>query len=216
MDEPHCQRCGTCCRNGGPALHSEDAVLYRDQILQKNHLLTLRRGEWVYDNVQGRVEPLEQEILRVAGKTGSQVCIFFQDSACACAIYARRPLECRTLNCQAPEALASLYAHERLTRFDLIAADSGLGELMTWHETVCAYSQIADLCARLRTGNDPTARQELEVIVRKDSNARQTLREKGALDEQSLRFVFGRPCTETLPAFGVRVVADRETVQFLV
>ncbi|MCU0564488.1 MAG: hypothetical protein MUE48_11205 [Desulfobacterales bacterium] len=40
-----CVRCGTCCRNGGPALHQDDRRLVIDGVIHTRHLFTIRPGE---------------------------------------------------------------------------------------------------------------------------------------------------------------------------
>lgn len=215
MLQERCQRCGRCCRNGGPALHTEDHGLYQDGVLGKHHLLTLRAGEWVYDNVRGCVEPTVHEVVRIGAQNHTPACVFYDQAARACTIYAHRPVECRTLDCQSPEKLEAMYTRDRLTRFELVAPESGLGELMAWHEQACGYARVAELCQQLRTDEAIPARQALAEMLRQDIHLRESLQEKCDVGQRALAFLFGRPLTATLPAFGFRPVFEGEQVRFL-
>lgn len=215
MHQERCQRCGMCCRNGGPALHTEDQGLYLEGVLEKHHLLTLRAGEWVFDNVRGCVQPTLHEVVRIGGQDDAPACVLYDHTARACTIYAHRPVECCTLDCQAPEGLEAIYTRNRLTRFDLVAPESGLGELMAWHEQACGYARVAELCQRLSTDAALEARQALTEMLWQDIHLRQSLRERCAVTQRVLAFLLGRPMTVTLPAFGFRPVFEGQQVRFL-
>ena len=110
-----CKRCGQCCRLGGPVLHKDDlSLLDRLDAPAKEtvpfgmaDLVTLRTGELVRDDVLGTLTPLEGECVKLAPSRGRTdwECRFLvrmpdalpgRDAGCA--IYGRRPSQCRALN----------------------------------------------------------------------------------------------------------------------
>ncbi len=52
-----CDRCGTCCRQGGPALHIQDRHLVAPGFLGFDVLVTIRRGELARYPLSDRPEP---------------------------------------------------------------------------------------------------------------------------------------------------------------
>lgn len=195
---PDCRRCGTCCRLGGPALHREDRPLFSAGLLPPTALWTLRRGEWVTDNVAGGVGPSPGELVKLATGPDGRSCVFYREPP-ACAIHADRPLECRLLSCRAPEALEAAYRHGRLTRFDLLAPGSPLAELCAHHEAETDLTRLAALCAQALAG-DREARKEAARIVRLDAAFRELLPTRAGVPRSALPFYLGRPPAAALPA----------------
>ncbi len=111
-----CRRCGTCCRNGGPALHREDIALLRRGSISHADLITIRIGEPAYSPLVDRVEPSAFELVKVAGTAASWTCRFFSAADNRCLIYENRPLECRLLNCREPEPLLAVIGRDTLVR----------------------------------------------------------------------------------------------------
>jgi hypothetical protein len=195
---PACRRCGDCCRLGGPALHRDDLPLWTRGLLAPRDLLTLRRGEWVTDNVAGGVGPSPGELVKLAPGPDGRSCRFFRLPP-ACTIHADRPLECRTLSCQAPQALEALYRQGRLARADLLPAGGALAALCAEHETATDLVRLAGLCARALAGDRP-AREEVGRIVRLDAAFRELLPARAGLAPDTLPFYLGRPPAQALPA----------------
>ena len=189
--QDQCLRCGTCCRKGGPALHHIDADLYLQGRLKKTELLTLRKGELVFDNVQDRVVSLEQEIIRVRSMLKSRACVFFDSENNACSIYDYRPWECRALKCWDPSELEMSYEKKRLNRFDLIAVSCALGEIVKDHEMKCSYARIRELVTVIRNDQDRQAMQELGSILDYDLSLREQMRQKAGAESEELEFLFG-------------------------
>jgi Fe-S-cluster containining protein len=99
----HCRRCGTCCRQGGPALHLEDRELVESGKIPMQHLFTIRQGEPAYDNVTGTIAPAVTDIIKLKGaRPGSDVCCFYESAGKVCGIYGHRPAPC---NAGIPRAL---------------------------------------------------------------------------------------------------------------
>ncbi|WMW64004.1 YkgJ family cysteine cluster protein [Nitratidesulfovibrio liaohensis] len=120
-----CRGCGTCCRKGGPALHTEDLALFRAGHLAPEYCLTLRAGELARD-LNGQLRPLERELVklrpRMAARNGDWTCLFLNQSDNRCGVYAHRPAECRALLCRDTWAIKTLHAVDRVTRLDVLAA----------------------------------------------------------------------------------------------
>ncbi len=199
-----CRRCGTCCRKGGPGLHLGDLPLYVSGRLPRASLVTLRAGELVFDNVAGKVEPLAEEMIKIRSVPGG-ACVFLYDAS-QCAVYRDRPVECRTLFCQAPEAVASMYRQDRLTRRDLIQTGGALFELILYHEERCSQALAASLAAALESGDD-AAGKELFSLTRFDEEFRAVLVERAGIDPAELPLYLGRRLTETLLGRGPRCEA---------
>lgn len=180
---PLCSRCGECCRKGGPALHHEDLPLLRTPCgPDLTDLVTLRAGEPALDQVRGRLEPLEAEIVKLRGRDGAWTCLFFRDEDSACAIYAARPLECRVLSCLDTRGLARVYAQDRLTRAGILPPGHPLLELIEGHEQRCPVSGFA----RLLESDAPEDRRSRAAMLAWDREVRLLVGENRAWTLRSL------------------------------
>lgn len=210
-----CRRCGTCCRMHSPALHHEDEPLYHEGILKKEHLVTFRKGEWVYDNVQDALMVLEAEMISIRPSDEHGGCLFLDQTAGSCLMYERRPVECRAMKCWDLKDILNLYSRDRLTRWDLIAVDSALGQIMAEHERQCAYARVAEICERLLEHEDQGLAKELAEIVQADLSFRAALQERTGAGEHTLNSVFGRSMTRTLPLFGLQaLIGEQGEIRF--
>ncbi|EPR39984.1 protein of unknown function UPF0153 [Desulfovibrio sp. X2] len=188
MTKKSCTRCGTCCENGGPALHGEDACLM-GTVLSFSDLVTLRAGEPAHDQIADEIRPLEREIVKLAGRdplTGRWACRFHTGEGCA--IYADRPMECRLLDCRDTAALVAAYDVDRLTRLDLLPDKSPPVLLIVQHEESCPAGRALELAK----SDDPEDARTLKEMIAYDHALRDTLAEKG-LGRSELLFLLGRP-----------------------
>ena len=200
-----CIRCGTCCEKGGPGFHLEDRMLIEKGRIPSKYLYTIRKGEYARDNVKGCLMPVDSDIIKIKGKDKRWSCIFFNEHSKECAIYNDRPLECRALKCWDTGELEKLYAKHRLTRADLISEVEGLWDLIEDHQERCDYGEINKLISDLDGPIKAQARKKLLEIIQYDIELRKLVLEKGGLDPDMLDFVFGRPLTETLPGYGLKI-----------
>jgi len=200
-----CDRCGTCCRKGGPALHRQDMDLVRSGVIRPAHMVTLRRGEMAYDEARDEVIPLQEELVKLRGAVrGSWTCLFFMPAEIGCRIYNSRPAECRALSCKDTSAILGMYDKDRLTRRDILADNAELLSLVEAHEASCPYAPLAGLGPRLRSDED-AARRLLEA-VRLDLSFREVVAERTSVPAEDMDFLFGRPLTETVHRmYGIRV-----------
>jgi hypothetical protein len=189
--EPACTRCGSCCREGGPALHREDRRLVADGVIHTRHLFTIRRGETARDPVRGGLVHAEGDIIKIKGCDGSWACRFLEGETSVCRIYANRPLECRLLDCRDPSRIAAAYGRDRLTRADLLDGVDGLWDLVRDHDGRCDCGRLRVLLA----SPDTAAGRELAEIVRFDAELRKLMISRGGLEPDMLDFLLGRPMT---------------------
>lgn len=215
-DTKKCRRCGDCCRNGGPALHHEDIALLRENHIGHGQIVTIRKGEPVLSPHTGQVEPAAHELIKLRGVDGDWTCLFFRDQPVACAIYQHRPIECRKLDCQAPEALLDIAGENLLTRHDLTNPNDPVRDLIAEHEGIYNVEELTALVAQLQNGQQHREHtnilNKLGKIVRTDLNWRQrTLLEHGIGQDFEL-FLFGRPAFLCLIPYGVRPVEDEDGV----
>ncbi|CAN2041602.1 Zinc/iron-chelating domain-containing protein [Candidatus Magnetomoraceae bacterium gMMP-15] len=191
-----CKQCGTCCRKGGPALHIHDISLVENGIIKWKDLYTLRKGELAMDNVAGRLIPLNQEIIKLKGRSGGWTCIFFENQTNKCSIYQNRPVECSALKCWDTRDIEELYAIDRLNRSVMISKDSWLWELIKDHEKKCSYAKVKQLMLEKISQK---ARKKLSEIIAYDFHIRSLITEKAGIDPLNSDFLFGRPLKVTVP-----------------
>lgn len=206
-----CQRCGTCCLKGGPALHSADAALFSGQdALDLSVIVTLRAGEPVRDQVRGRVVTLEHEMLKLRGKAGSQACVFYDQPARACGLYQRRPEECRALSCKDTAPLAAMYEKDRLRRCDLLPGGHPILAVLAEHEALVPVARIAPLAEMFRTGGQEALDAEAELVrmARADQAFRKGLAERAHIAEEYHEFFFGRGAAALFAAAGLALRED--------
>jgi len=200
-----CQRCGTCCESGGPALHQEDLELVQSGKLPLKDLYTIRKGEMARDNVKGTLAPVAAELIKIKGAGQAWTCCYYDAESKGCSIYANRPLECRVLNCRDTAAIEALYDQGRLTRKDLLDSVPELWDLVEVHEQKCNYHDLANLAAHLQEEHDKSAADSLVKMVSYDAHLRALIIEKGRPEPALLDFLFGRPVSDTLPGFGLKI-----------
>ncbi|RUM38768.1 MAG: YkgJ family cysteine cluster protein, partial [Desulfobulbus sp.] len=70
-EKQSCDRCGACCRQGGPALHGPDISLIREGRLNRYHLVTIRKGEPAFLPFADQPAPVPAEFLKLQGRQGS-------------------------------------------------------------------------------------------------------------------------------------------------
>jgi Fe-S-cluster containining protein len=151
------------------------------------------------------LKPVDSDIIKIKGKKDSWTCIFFDEVKKGCTIYDDRPLECRALKCWDARELEQIYADTRLTRKDLVSEVKGLWDLIKEHQARCDYEKIQPLVKDLAGSKDNHARRKLLEIIRYDAEIRKLVVARGGLDPELLDFLFGRPLTETLGSYGIKI-----------
>jgi len=204
-----CDRCGSCCRQGGPALHRSDITLLHCGRLHRHHLVTIRKGELALQPFASRPTPVTDEFLKLQGRQGSWCCLFYDEPARACTIYEQRPVACGLFDCTAPEPMLAIAGRDLLTRYDCLDADDPMAELMHRHDLQFPCPDMATIAEEL---SSPAKRKallaELSPQVNGDLAFRRQVAARGELSVTAELFYFGRPLFQLLLPLGIEI---RET-----
>lgn len=200
-----CVNCGACCKKGGPALHTKDAYLFEENILQVQDVVTIRAGELVRDDMKNRLVPLPSELVKIAPARNARpddwTCRFLTGSK-RCFLHGKHPAECRAFYCKDPEALMQLSNEPRLERekiCEIIKAPAYWPELIKTHEEAVNYEELGPWA--LKIDEDEEARRKFIEKVEFDRSFRELVIEKKAAAEEDLPFLFGRPLLQTMVMF---------------
>jgi Fe-S-cluster containining protein len=203
-----CRRCGTCCKKGGPCFHLEDKGLIEKGLILSKYLYTIRKGELSFDNIKGSISPATTDIIKIKGRNGSWTCVFFDEKNTQCTIYDTRPLECRVLKCWDTRDIEKIYAKDRLTRKDLISGIEGLWDLVEAHQKQCGYDMLTLFVDALNTDKKDDALKGILDIIEHDIKIRELVVGKAGLESDLTDFLFGRPITETIKMYGLKIEKD--------
>jgi len=172
--------------------------------LRKEHLYTIRKGELVMDNVHGGNVPADREMIKVKEKRGGRrTCIFYDEEEKACTIYDKRPAQCASLECWDTAEFMELYQSPKLHRHDVIENGVLLG-LIEEQEKRCSYAALCDHVRRISEDGEKDLEKILELL-KFDFHLRPFLAQKLGLKIEEMDFFFGRPLTETIVGFGLKV-----------
>jgi Fe-S-cluster containining protein len=199
-----CSRCGTCCRQGGPALHRQDLALIREGVLPLDDLITVRRGELALQPLATSPTLVTHEFLKIKGQGGSWCCAFYDEQAKGCRRYSHRPLACRLLDCTDTGPVLAIAGQDLLTRLDCLAADDPLLPLISAHDQLCACPDLEAVSRELENADHGTVLlADLEAAVASDLafRARAAAGHRLSLDREL--FSFGRPLFQLLLPLGV-------------
>jgi Fe-S-cluster containining protein len=199
-----CDRCGTCCIKGGPALHYDDRPLLQNNFLNREHLITIRKGEPVLAVSSANPESAQSEIVKIKGRGVEWSCVFFQEKESQCAIYDHRPLECSLLQCWDTENLEKVAGRNLLSRYDIVAPHDPIIPFLNAIDAKCSLENLALLLSALTMKNSrQQALTELTGLVNTDLAIRaQALAEFHFSLDLEL-FFFGRPLFKILHQFGI-------------
>ncbi|MDG4475543.1 YkgJ family cysteine cluster protein [Thiovibrio frasassiensis] len=203
-DPKQCKQCGTCCRKGGPALSRGDLDLVRQGVIHHDQLATVRRGETGYNPATGKLEPVPVELLKIRGTANGWTCLFFNEEANSCSIYAHRPTTCRILQCWQPEALLATIYRNTLRRTDLINPNDPILAEIARHEQACP----GHLTGQLAASGKPEDLLRLTELVRTDLAIRKEAAHKFGLSLEMEFFLFGRPLFKQLAGYGIACVEE--------
>jgi len=213
---PHCVRCGECCREGSPSLHLEDLGLWSHGLLSPRELVTLRKGEIVHLNIEGRLGPLCDELVKIKQRPETGHCLFYREQDCSCSIYEHRPLQCRVQACWAPGSLEELWHTQKLARQDLVRDDEEMLELIRAHDDRCAPDKLDAACREWRESAGEAALERILDQLRYDIALRALIMERLAIGEEELEFFFGRSLIHLVRTYGLRVDRDGDGTYRLV
>ncbi|MBN1106397.1 MAG: YkgJ family cysteine cluster protein [Deltaproteobacteria bacterium] len=210
----HCIRCGECCLRSSPSLHLRDLPLLEKDLIRRSALFTIRRGEWVWDNIGRRLAVADREMIKIKGVDGDRgACIFYDDTLKACTIYPHRPAQCGVLKCWDTAEFMEVYRAPKLARADIFPAGPLTG-LVAEHERRCGYEGLENLVKRIQREGEDAVKAVLEVL-RFDFHIRPFVSEKLGIDADEMDFIFGRPMIQTISRFGLKVILEPDGSCFL-
>lgn len=200
-----CLRCGTCCQQGGPALHREDLRLVEQGILGPAQLLTVRRDEPAREPLQDKVLPSKAEFIKIKGRDQSWSCLFFAQHDKGCLIYQTRPLECRLLFCRNTAPVEEIIGRDLLTRQLILARNDAVLPLLSRLEDEVPYRAVNRLLAAIDDGFAQIA-TPLADLVRRDLAVRDEFLRDFPKRQREELFLFGRPLFLVLAPYDIRLV----------
>lgn len=212
---PTCIRCGECCRNGSPTLQEEDLELLRENRISWDALVTLRRGEPVHSEQQGKPFFLLDERIKIREREGTRECIFLDVDEFACGIYADRPVQCRAQACWDQNATEELAQQPYLTRQDIFQDVPLLLDLMKEHDHKCAFSKLDAAFCKLAEKEDGAVDQLLELL-NYEEHFRDFVAEQLNIPSELRPLVFGRSFADLLPLYGVKVRTEEDGSRVLI
>ncbi len=202
---PYCVRCGDCCQESSPVLYGDDLALIADGTLQKNHLVTLRKGEMGFSPKEGRNMILSEEMIKVKEREGDGGCMFYVDNQCS--VYANRPLQCRTLECWNPDSFEIFSTLRPLDRKAVLTEEHPLWQVIATHDERSSHDALRQILERNDEIDPPTEDQALGIVLY-DFHVRMFVEEKAGIDLQEIDFFFGYPVLRTLSECGYSLMTE--------
>jgi Fe-S-cluster containining protein len=202
-----CRRCGSCCQQGGPALHGGDLALIRSGRLRLEDLVTVNLGELAFQPLATTATTVAHEFLKLQGRDGTWCCTFYDETARGCLRYEHRPLACGLLDCTDTGPLLDITGQDLLTRFDCIDPDDPI-------LAVILKQQQQKPCPDIQTISNNFAQSyahaELLAGLLEDVNLDLAFRSRTAstfhLSVALELFYFGRPLFQLLLPLGIQPV----------
>jgi len=200
-----CKRCGKCCESSSPTLHVSDLTLVTSKYIDWTNLYTLRKGEYVWDNINRKPIQAPTEMIKIReGENGGCVC--YDPAKRACTIYSHRPAECVALFCEDTSRFFEVYDTPRLTRNDIIR-DPSLLRLVEEQELKCPYGNLVEWISRIKSEGERAVNRIIQLL-RFDYDMRRLVNERLGVPPSHMDLLFGRPMMETIGAFGLKVVKE--------
>jgi Fe-S-cluster containining protein len=198
-----CRQCGNCCKQGGPALHSQDLEPVKCGKIPVSSLITIRKGELVSNPLTGKIQPVAVELVKIAGIDRQWACCYY-DAESGCAVYADRPYACRVLKCWDTQDILDLVEKDTLSRFDILEKEDPLVAVIREHEHICPCNDLGRIQANFSLLSEEQ-KEELEKRVRADLRFRNKIIADFHLNVREELFYFGRPLFQLLQPLGVRI-----------
>jgi len=209
----HCIRCGECCLKSSPTLQREDLPQVKNGLILTHDLYTIRTGELVRDNINNQLTISEFELIKLKEKAPGKGCVQYDEKDRGCKIYDDRPAQCAAQTCWDDSEYMQVYNGPKLTRKTIIQDEILLG-LMEQHEKRCQYGELKKLVKQIET-DGAKAIEGILTLLKFDHEIRSLVSEKMGIDLNDMDFIFGRPLTETIPMFGLRVMREADGSFFL-
>lgn len=200
-----CKRCGKCCESSSPTLHVSDLILVTSKHIDWTNLYTLRKGEYVWDNINRKPMQAPVEMIKIRQDQEGR-CIYYHQQEKACAIYSYRPAECVALFCWDTTSFFEVYDTSRLTRNDIIREPSLL-RLVEEQEQKCPYGSLVEWVSKIKSKGEE-AMNKIIQLLRFDYDIRRLVKERLGVPASHMDLLFGRPMMETIGIFGLKVVKE--------
>jgi Fe-S-cluster containining protein len=204
-----CEKCSACCTGGGPILRLADAHLVKTGAIASKYLYTVRKGELLFDRDALKMTPVKTDLIKIKVNKDDLTCTFLKDGG-MCVIYDTRPSECRAFKCWDSREIEMKYDEDPLERADLLSDVEGLWDLITDHQERCSYARMKELTERLKDDKTGEVLAAINEIIAFDLSLRDTLVEKAKINPDMLPFLLGRPFTETMAMFNLKIVEKDE------
>ena len=198
-----CERCGTCCMKGGPALHREDKKLLEQKCIERENLITIRKGEPIFSLEENKTEWTVNEIIKLKGTHSEWTCIFYDQETSSCSIYLHRPLECVLLKCWDTAELEAIAGKKLLSRFDIISQNDPVLKYIQRHEKECNLEILNQLNTESQKTVEKNILAQLNELVNKDLAIRSEALNHLNFTLDLELFCFGRPVFKILSQFGL-------------
>ena len=188
---------------GGPALHLEDKKLLEQKFIERESLITIRKGEPVFSLEENKTEWAGNEIVKLKGTHTEWSCIFYEQETSSCSKYQHRPLECVLLKCWDTAELEAIAGKRLLSRFDIISQNEPVMNYIQKHEKECGLEILHQLITKPQKTFDNNILAELNELVNKDLAIRSEalMHLKFTLDLEL--FYFGRPVFKILSQYAL-------------
>ncbi len=208
-----CKKCGNCCKQGGPALHTADIDRVKNGEIALSSLITIRKGELAHNPQSGKLQPVSVELVKIVG-TGRQWDCCYYDENIGCTIYEYRPLACRVLKCWDTSEILELVEKDTLSRFDILDKDDPLVPVIHEHQRLCPSYDFQKYFID-KDDLSPAEKKKLEKMVREDLRFRTRVIDDFQLKLSQELFYFGRPLFQLLEPFGVKVTQTQMGVSLI-
>lgn len=206
-------RCGECCLNASPTLHVDDLSLIQEGRILKRDLYAIRPGEMVRDNIQDQLKITETELIKVKEKGTGKGCIYYNHDNKDCRIYEHRPSQCSAFLCWDDREFIRVYESPKLARSGIIQ-DENLLDLIAHHEKRCGYRELEAVVMQIEAVGEKAV-EDIISILRFDHELRSLVSGKMGIDIGEMNLVFGRPLSETITMFGLKVIRQPNGSFFL-
>lgn len=202
-----CRGCGSCCNEGGPALHRPDLETVRSGKIPLSALITLRKGELARNPLSGVPTAITTELVKLKGVGRDWSCCYFDRNEKRCTVYDYRPQACSVLKCWEPAALLAMIEKDTLTRLDILPADDPIRNRIHEHDRLFPCPDMTGLLAKVPKIS-ATTKQVLQKLVNEDLRFRVRVVKEFELQLSDELFYFGRPVFQLLQPLGARLTEN--------
>ncbi|MFC1884941.1 YkgJ family cysteine cluster protein [Thermodesulfobacteriota bacterium] len=203
-----CIRCGECCVDSSPTLQASDIPLVDNGFIGKSSLYTIRKGELVRDPIEKRLIRTERELIKIKGKSNGRGCIYYEEEENSCLIYDNRPEQCRAFACGDTSEFFRIYGEPKASRAEIFR-DNILLELLDQHDEKCGYYNLEKIVKQIKSSGEKAVHNVLEIL-KFDYDLRSVMNERLGIDNEEMELFLGRPLTETIIMFGLKVVKEAD------